>query len=81
MQGPNKRRSEEDKSTVRTVSRSIKGPERQPGKQITTPQRSPEMSTMGRKFASTVMQPAFEQVISMRERLMLVATTIEKVAS
>jgi len=29
---------------------------------MSTPQRSPERSTLGRKFASTVITPAFEQV-------------------
>jgi hypothetical protein len=33
-------------------------------KRASTPQTAPEKSTMGRKFASTVMQPAFEQVPS-----------------
>jgi hypothetical protein len=55
-----------DRSTIRTVSRSHKSPEKPPRSQekrmSVTPQRSPEKSTLGRKFASSVMQPAFEQV-------------------
>jgi hypothetical protein len=56
-----------DRSTIRTVSRSVKSPEklpRSPEKRLSvvSSQRSPEKSTLGRKFASSVMQPAFEQV-------------------
>jgi serine/threonine-protein kinase 24/25/MST4 len=57
-----------DRSTVRTVSRTKASPEkpRSPEKRDRersgTPQRSPEKSTLGRKFAANVIQPAFEQV-------------------
>jgi hypothetical protein len=58
-----------DKSTIRTVSRThapqIKqqSPEKQlrsPEKRASTPR--PGQSSLGRKFASSIMQPAFEQV-------------------
>jgi hypothetical protein len=75
-------------NTIRTVSRSMKTPEkviRNPEKRSSTPQKSltksPEKSTLGRKFATTVMQPAFEQVISLRSRnLLIVTTTIEEIS-
>lgn len=68
--------SSPDKSTIRTVSRThnnnthhIRNPQQQspekhqmrsPEKRSSTPK--PSQSTLGRKFASSVMQPAFEQV-------------------
>ena len=72
-----------DKATVRTVSRSMKTPEKvlkATEKRISTPQKSPEKSALRRKFALTVMQPAFEQVCLVYFWLIIVATTIEKVA-
>jgi len=79
-----------DKSTIRTVSRTHKSPEkptpRSPEKRIsTTPQKQPEKSTLGRKFASQIMQPAFEQVTPNshpgdREVLMEGADTVEEIA-
>ena len=55
-------------TTIRTVSRPTKSHEKPafiPGKKhVSTPQTAPEKSTLGRKFASIVMQPAFEQVLS-----------------
>jgi serine/threonine-protein kinase 24/25/MST4 len=73
-----------DTATVRTVSRSIKLGEnvgRTPEKRHSNPSpRSPEKSILGRKFATTVMQPAFEQVHTMfKYNLIVVTTTIEKV--
>jgi len=71
-------------ATVRTVSRSIKSSEnavRTPEKRHSNPPKSPEKSTVARKFATTVMQPAFEQVRSTcTYHLTEVTTTIEKVA-
>ena len=59
-----KTRRNEDPPTIRSVSRSIRSPEKLVReKRASTPQKSPEKSTMGKKFASTVMQPAFEQVL------------------
>jgi hypothetical protein len=74
-----------DTPTVRTVSRSIKSSEnavRTPEKRHSSPAKSPEKSTLGRKFATTVMQPAFEQVPQITlSFLIVVATAIEKVTS
>lgn len=65
-----KTRRNEDIPTIRTASRSMKCPEKLVReKRASTPQISPEKSTMGRKFASTVMQPAFEQVRSPRMKV------------
>ena len=65
MKTGTKTRRNEDSPMIRTASRSIKSPEKLVReKRASTPQKSPEKSTMGRKFASTVMQPAFEQVPS-----------------
>ena len=59
-----------DKSTMRTVSRNhapqtkLQNHEKQgrsPEKRASTPR--PGQSSLGRKFASSVMQPAFEQVL------------------
>lgn len=59
-----------DKCTIRTVSRNHapqskqQSPEKQgrsPEKRASTPR--PGQSSLGRKFASSVMQPAFEQVL------------------
>jgi hypothetical protein len=57
-----------DRST-QTPDRSIKSPEKRDKRTSTiqkspekSPQKAPEKSTLGRRFASTVMQPAFEQV-------------------
>ena len=54
-----------EKGTTRCVSRSKHGPEKapkSPARQITTPQKVSEKSTLARKFAATVMQPTFEQM-------------------
>ena len=73
-----------DTPTVRNVSRSIKSSEnaiRTPEKRYSSPSKSPEKSTLGRKFATTVMQPAFEQASQISLPLLIVATTaIEKVS-
>ena len=64
METGTKTRRNDDPPTIRTVPRSTKSPEKLVReKRASTPQKSPEKSTMGRKFASTVMQPAFEQVV------------------
>lgn len=78
-----------DKSTIRTVSRTHKSPEkptRSPEKRLSAPQKSvpsPEKSTLGRKFASQVMQPAFEQVNPLQMSVCLltmkVTGTVEKI--
>jgi len=73
-----------DMDTVRTVSRSIKSGEnafRTPEKRHSNPPKSPEKSTIGRKFAVTVMQPAFENVqFTSSSGLTIVTTPTEKVA-
>jgi len=73
----------EDTATVRTVSRSIKSSEnavRTPEKRHSNPPKSPEKSAFARKFATTVMQPAFEKVQSVSiYDLTVVTTTIEKI--
>jgi hypothetical protein len=68
-------------TTIRTVSRSIKNPAKQnPEKRLSAPQKSTEKSTLGKKFACTVMQPAFEQVsIPLRLRLIVVTTTVKEI--